>query len=85
MIDFQIKGKHQAVGTKEIKKVAEARMRKRKRAMSKLKEAKKKANSLAENAEMSEKQKLRVRRRLCCTLCVFCFYSQLYCFSNLRP
>jgi AdoMet-dependent rRNA methyltransferase SPB1 len=55
----QIKGKYQNVGTKEIKKVAEARARKRKRAMVKLKAAKKQANALAENSELSEKQKLK--------------------------
>lgn len=55
----QIKGKYQNVGTKEIKKVAEARARKRKRAVMKLKAAKKQANALAENSELSDKQKLR--------------------------
>lgn len=48
------------VGTKEIKKVAEARMRKKKRAANTLKAAKKSANMMAENSEMSEKQKLKV-------------------------
>lgn len=57
----QIKSRFQKTGTKEIKKVAEARMRKRKRAAQKLQAAKKAANSMAENNEMSEKQKLRVR------------------------
>ena len=56
----QIKSKFQAVGTKDIKKVAEARMRKRKRAANKLKAAKKQANAVAENNEMSDKQKIRV-------------------------
>ena len=48
-------------GTKEIKKVAEARARKKKRAASTLKAAKKSATVMAENSEMSEKQKLKVR------------------------
>jgi Spb1 C-terminal domain len=48
-------------GTKEIKKVAEARMRKKKRAANTLKAAKKSATMMAENSEMSEKQKLKVR------------------------
>ena len=48
------------MGTKEIKKVAEARMRKKKRALSKLKTAKRQATALAENADLSEKQKLKV-------------------------
>lgn len=47
-------------GTKEIKKVAEARMRKKKRAANTLKAAKKSATMMAENSEMSEKQKLKV-------------------------
>jgi len=55
----QIKSNFQAAGTKEIKKVAEARARKRKRAVAKLRSAKKQANQMAENSEMSEKQKLR--------------------------
>ena len=56
----QIKSKFQNVGTKDIKKVAEARMRKRKRAASKLKAAKKQANAVADNNDMSDKQKIRV-------------------------
>lgn len=56
----QIKSRYQITGTKEIKKVAEARARKRKRAEGKLKAAKKQANVMAENSEMSEKMKLRV-------------------------
>lgn len=56
----QIKAKFMLVGTKEIKKVAEARMRKKKRAANTLKAAKKSANMMAENSEMSEKQKLKV-------------------------
>lgn len=55
----QIKSKFQMTGTKSIKKVEEAKMRKKKFAKSKLAAAKKSANSLAENSEMSEKQKLR--------------------------
>ena len=55
----QIKNNYQVTGTKEIKKVAEARLRKRKRAASKLKAAKKQANMLADNNEMSERQKLK--------------------------
>jgi AdoMet-dependent rRNA methyltransferase SPB1 len=56
-----VKGKFQNSGTHEIKKVAEARMRKRKRAMSKLKAAKAQAKTCAENPDMSDKQKIRVR------------------------
>jgi AdoMet-dependent rRNA methyltransferase SPB1 len=55
-----VKGKFQNSGTHEIKKVAEARMRKRKRAMSKLKAAKAQAKTCAENPDMSDKQKIRV-------------------------
>eukprot|EP01038_Epipyxis_sp_PR26KG_P008579 gene8579-11592_t len=55
----QIKSRYQSVGTKEIKKVAEARMRKRKRALTKLKAAKKQATVMADNSEMSEKQKVK--------------------------
>jgi AdoMet-dependent rRNA methyltransferase SPB1 len=46
-------------GTKDIKKVTEARMRKKKRAATLLKTAKKSATAMAENSEMSEKQKLK--------------------------
>ena len=60
----QIKSKYQFTGTREIKKVAEARARKRKRAQSKLKTAKKHATALAENSEMSEKQKLKAISKL---------------------
>ena len=55
----QIKSKFQMTGTKSVKKVAEAKMRKKKHATKKLAAAKKSANSLADNTEMSEKQKLR--------------------------
>ena len=61
----QIKSRYQTTGTKEIKKVAEARMRKRKRALAKLKSAKKVASDLAENKEMTEKQKLKVFLNFC--------------------
>lgn len=56
----QIKSRFQKTGTKEIKKVAEARMRKRKRAAMQLKNAKKQANVMAESNEVSERQKLKV-------------------------
>jgi AdoMet-dependent rRNA methyltransferase SPB1 len=46
-------------GGRDIKKVAEAKMRKKKRAANALQTAKKKATALAENSEMSDKQKLR--------------------------
>jgi len=55
----QIKTKFQMTGTKSIRKVVEAKDRKKKHAQAKLKAAKKSATSLAENSEMSEKQKLR--------------------------
>ena len=55
----QIKSRFQLTGTKEIKKVAEARARKKKRAVMKLKAAKKKATMMADNSEMSEKHKLK--------------------------
>jgi hypothetical protein len=51
LLILQIKNRFQTTGTKEIKKVAEARMRKRKRAVAKLKAAKKKATTMAENSE----------------------------------
>ena len=53
-------GRFQLTGTKEIKKVAEARARKRKRAVAKLNAAKKLATVQAENSELSEGQKLNV-------------------------
>lgn len=56
---IQINSRYTTVGTKEIKKVAEARARKKKRAMGKLKAAKRQATALAENADLSEKQKLK--------------------------
>ncbi len=56
----QIKTKFTKTGTKEIKKVAEARMRKRKRAEIKLKNAKKVAKTAAENPDLSDKMKVRV-------------------------
>jgi AdoMet-dependent rRNA methyltransferase SPB1 len=59
----QIKSKFQTTGTKDIKKVAEARMRKRKRATNQLKAAKKQANSVADNSEMSDKQKIKAIAR----------------------
>ena len=59
----QIKNKFQVTGTKEIKKVAEARMRKRKRAMTQLKAAKRQAAVMVDNAEMSEKQKIKAIAR----------------------
>ena len=59
LINEQIKSRFQKTGTKEIKKVAEARMRKRKRAQLKLKAAKKQANVMAESNEVSERQKLK--------------------------
>jgi AdoMet-dependent rRNA methyltransferase SPB1 len=55
-----VKGKFQKSGSHEIKKVAEARMRKRKRAMSKLKAAKAQAKTFAENPDLSDKQKIKV-------------------------
>jgi AdoMet-dependent rRNA methyltransferase SPB1 len=56
----QLKSKFQTTGTKDIKKVAEARMRKRKRAANQLKAAKKQANAVADNGDMSDKQKIKV-------------------------
>jgi len=55
----QVKDKFQHTGTKDIKKVAEARMRKRKRAANALKSAKKTATSVAGNSELTESQKVR--------------------------
>lgn len=54
-----VKGKFQKSGSHEIKKVAEARMRKRKRAMNQLKAAKAQAKTFAENPDLSEKQKIK--------------------------
>jgi hypothetical protein len=71
----QIKSRFQKTGTKEIKKVAEARMRKRKRATLKLKAAKKAANVMAESNEVSERQKLKVR--LCCLITFFLRFTFL--------
>jgi len=55
----QIKNKYQLTGTKVVKKVAEARARKKKRALLKLKAAKKQANLMADNSELSERQKVK--------------------------
>merc|ERR1712146_374963 len=54
-----MKEKFKSLASKPIAKVAEARARKRQRAQSKLKAAKKKAELIANNAEMSERQKLK--------------------------
>ena len=59
----QIKTKFAMTGTKSVKKVAEAKMRKKKHAQAKLKAVKKQANQLVENNEMSEKEKLRAIKR----------------------
>jgi AdoMet-dependent rRNA methyltransferase SPB1 len=56
----QIKNKYQLTGTKVIKKEVEAKARKKKRAVLKLKAAKKQATIMAENSELSEKQKIKV-------------------------
>jgi hypothetical protein len=56
----QIKNKYQLTGTKVVKKVAEARARKKRRALLKLKAAKKQANLMAENSELNERQKVKV-------------------------
>ena len=53
------KAKGATSGGRDTKKVMEAKARKKKRAAQLLKVAKKKATSLAENSEMSDKQKLR--------------------------
>jgi hypothetical protein len=64
-------------GTKDIKKVTEARLRKKKRAATMLKTAKKSATAMAENSEMSEKQKLKVHIWICIYthvyVCIFIF------------
>ena len=67
-------------GTKEIKKVAEARARKKKRAASTLKAAKKSATVMAENSEMSEKQKLKVSSS--CLVQPYLFYLSSNSFST---
>ena len=67
-------------GTKEIKKVAEARARKKKRAASTLKAAKKSATVMAENSEMSEKQKLKVS--LSCLVKPYLFHLSSNSFST---
>ena len=54
-----VKGKGATSGGRDIKKVAEAKARKKKRAEKQLRMAKKSATALAENSEMSDKQKLR--------------------------
>ncbi|CAN0341202.1 unnamed protein product, partial [Scytosiphon promiscuus] len=55
----QMKNKFMSLATKPIKKVAEARARKRKRAAQRLVNAKKKATALAANPDMSEREKLK--------------------------
>ncbi|CAM9476302.1 unnamed protein product [Ectocarpus sp. 6 AP-2014] len=55
----QMKNKFMSLATKPIKKVAEARARKRKRAAQRLTNAKKKATALAANPDMSEREKLK--------------------------
>lgn len=56
----QVKSRFVDVGSKDIKKVAEARMRKRKRALSKLSAARKKAKAMVDNNEVSSRQKVKV-------------------------
>lgn len=58
---FKIKNKYQLTGTKVVKKVAEARARKKRRALLKLKAAKKQANLMADNSELNERQKVKVK------------------------
>ncbi|CAM9740804.1 unnamed protein product [Pylaiella littoralis] len=55
----QMKNKFMSLATKPIKKVAEARARKRKRATQRLANAKKKATAMAANPDMSEREKLK--------------------------
>lgn len=54
-----MKQRFEDLTTKPIKKVAEARARKRKRGADKLKAAKKKAEALSNVTDMSEKEKLK--------------------------
>ena len=55
----KMKARYIAMSTKPIKKVAEARARKSKRAKQKLSAAKKKAETVAQNPDMSEAMKLK--------------------------
>ncbi|KAJ8600308.1 hypothetical protein CTAYLR_000729 [Chrysophaeum taylorii] len=55
----EMKRKFQLLASKPIKKVAEARARKRARAQTRLKAAKRKAEAIAENPDMTSAQKLR--------------------------
>lgn len=55
----KMKERFQSLATKPIKKVAEARARKKRKAVAHLKAAKKKAASLAANPDMTERQKLK--------------------------
>ncbi len=55
----KIKAKHMSLAEKPIKKVAEARARKSKRASAALKAAKAKASAVANSGEMTEAQKLK--------------------------
>lgn len=76
----QIKSKFQHVGTNDIKKVAEARARKRKRALAKLKAAKKKASAMADNSEMSQRQKVKViNSKLNIYVKFSLFFSCIFC------
>ena len=59
----QVKGKFQHTGVKDVKKVAEAKMRKRKRALNKLKAAKQQANVVANSNDMTDAQKVRAISR----------------------
>ncbi|CAM9182039.1 unnamed protein product [Choristocarpus tenellus] len=59
----QMKNKFMSLASKPIKKVAEARLRKRKRAADRLRSAQKKATSLAANPDISEREKLKAVRQ----------------------
>jgi AdoMet-dependent rRNA methyltransferase SPB1 len=61
----KMKQRFEDLTTKPIKKVAEARARKRKRGADKLKAAKKKAEALSNVSDMSEKEKLKAITKVC--------------------
>ncbi|CAM9283832.1 unnamed protein product [Discosporangium mesarthrocarpum] len=60
----QMKQKFMSLASKPIKKVAEARARKRKRASDRLRAAKSKATVLAGNPDMTEREKLKAVQRV---------------------
>jgi AdoMet-dependent rRNA methyltransferase SPB1 len=61
----EMKERFKSLASKPIKKVAEARARKKKRALQKLKQAKTKAAAIASNPDMTERDKIKAIAKAC--------------------